>query len=50
MLSGLLMIIPTIFSDGNNSLIAIGVMFLIFGIVFLGSGRADQREPGRRGC
>ncbi len=39
LLAGLLMIIPPIFLDGNKTYIAIGAMFLIFGIVFLGRGR-----------
>ncbi len=36
LLAGLLMIVPAILSDGSKSFIAIGAMFLIFGIVFLG--------------
>ncbi len=39
LLAGLLMIIPPIFLDGNKTYIAIGAMFLIFGIVFLGRDR-----------
>jgi len=35
LLAGLLMIIPPVFRDGNKTYIAIGTMFLIFGIVFL---------------
>ena len=35
LLAGLLMIIPPVFRDGNKTYIAIGAMFLIFGIVFL---------------
>lgn len=38
-LAGLLMIIPPVFLDGNRTLIGIGAMFLIFGIVFLGRDR-----------
>ena len=39
LLAGLLMIVPPILFDGNKSFIAIGTMFLIFGIVFLGRER-----------
>ena len=35
LLAGLLMIVPPIMFDGDESIIAIGVMFLIFGIVSL---------------
>jgi len=34
-LAGLLMIIPPVFFDGNRTLIGIGAMFLILGIVYL---------------
>ena len=36
LLAGLLMIVPPILSDGHKSSLAIGAMFLIFGIVSLG--------------
>lgn len=39
LLAGLLMVFPPILSDGSKSLIAIGAMFLIFGIVSLGHER-----------
>jgi len=39
LLAGLLMIVPPILFDGDKSIIAIGVMFLIFGIVSLGRKR-----------
>ncbi len=39
LLAGLLMIIPPILFSGNKTYIAIGAMFLIFGIVILGRGR-----------
>ena len=35
LLAGLLMLIPPVFLDGNRTYIGIGIMFLIFGIVFL---------------
>jgi len=38
-LAALLMGVPPMLSDGNRSLIAIGAMFLIFGIVSLGGER-----------
>lgn len=37
--AGLLMLIPPIFLDGNKTLIGIGAMFLIIGIVSLGRDR-----------
>ena len=39
LLAGSLMIIPPVFLDGNRTLVGIGVMFLIFGIVTLGRER-----------
>ena len=36
LLAGLLMLIPPVFLDGNKTLIGIGAMFLIIGIVSLG--------------
>ena len=39
LLAGLLMLIPPIFLDGNKTLIGIGAMFLIIGIVSLGRDR-----------
>ncbi len=40
LLAGLLMIAPSILSDQNNSsLVAIGLMFITFGIVFLQSSK-----------
>ncbi len=41
-LAALLMGVPPMFSDGNRSLIAIGAMFLIFGIVALRRGSRAQ--------
>lgn len=39
MLAGVLMMVPSVLSDGHKTSVGVGLMFLIFGIVFL------SREP-----
>ena len=39
LLAGVLMMVPSVLSDGHETNVGVGVMFLIFGIVFL------SREP-----
>ena len=39
LLAGLLMMLPSVFSDGHEASVGVGVMFLIFGIVFLNRER-----------
>ena len=39
LLAGVLMMLPSILSDGKGTLIGVGVMFLIFGIVTLSRSR-----------
>ena len=39
LLAGVLMMVPSMLSDGHKTNVGVGVMFLIFGIVFL------SREP-----
>lgn len=39
LLAGLLMMVPPILLDGNRTLVGVGVMFFIFGIVSLGRDR-----------
>jgi hypothetical protein len=39
LIAGLLMMVPPIFLDGNRTLIGVGAMFLIFGLVSLGRDR-----------
>jgi len=39
LLAGLLMMVPPILLDGNRTLIGVGAMFLIFGLVALGRDR-----------
>jgi len=36
LIAGLLMMVPPIFLDGNRTLVGVGAMFLIFGLVSLG--------------
>jgi hypothetical protein len=35
LLAGVLMMIPSMLSDGHETNVGVGIMFLIFGIVFL---------------
>jgi hypothetical protein len=39
LLAGVLMMIPSVLSDGHETSIGVGVMFLIFGIVLLSRER-----------
>ncbi len=39
LVAGLLMIVPPVFLDGNRTLVGVGAMFLIFGLVSLGRDR-----------
>jgi len=39
LLAGLLMMIPPLLLDGNRTLVGVGAMFLIFGVVSLGRDR-----------
>lgn len=39
LIAGLLMMVPPIFLDGNRTLVGVGAMFLIFGLVSLGRDR-----------
>jgi len=41
LLAGALMMVPSVLSDGHETNVGVGVMFLILGIVFL------SREPKR---
>jgi len=41
LLAGVLMLIPSVLSDGHETSVGVGVMFLIFGIVFLSRGRSS---------
>ena len=39
LLAGVLMMIPSVLSDGHETSVGVGVMFLIFGIVSLSRGQ-----------
>ena len=39
LLAGVLMMIPSMLSDGHETSVGVGVMFLIFGIVYLSGER-----------
>ncbi len=39
LVAGLLMLVPPVFLDGNRTLVGVGAMFLIFGLVSLGRDR-----------
>ena len=41
LLAGVLMLLPSVFSDGHETTVGVGVMFLIFGIVFLSRERKN---------
>jgi len=40
LLAGVLMLIPSVLSDGHETSIGVGLMFLIIGIVFLSRERS----------
>ena len=41
LLAGILMMFPSVFSNGHETTVGVGVMFLIFGIVFLSRERRN---------
>ncbi len=44
LLAAFLFILPSVFSNGNSGLVAIGIVFLIFGIVFLNKKSSVREE------
>ena len=41
LLAGVLMMLPSVFSDGHETTVGVGIMFLILGIVFLNRERKN---------
>ena len=41
LLAGVLMMLPSVFSDGHRTTVGVGIMFLIFGVVSLSGARRN---------